>query len=112
MPASMQVPNRGIEAAASAKLGIAAQALTKILADLPASSDMARDLREAINKIAKHVHPGEISQGIQMTEQQRQLMEMKQQAPQIAAMRAAGAGGQGAPPGGMPPQQPHPPMAA
>lgn len=85
----MPVPNRGLEAAAMAKLAVHLQALQTLLAVLPAGSDIARDVRDGISKIAKHVPPGEVSQGVQMTEQQRTLMQTKQMQPQIAAMRAA-----------------------
>ena len=106
--ATMPTPNHGLEGAALAALAIAAQGLTVILGKLPVGSDAARDIREALNKIAKHVPPGAVSQGMQMTEAQRALMQQRQQGPQIAAMRAA----QPAMPpgaGGAPPQ---PPMAA
>lgn len=87
--ASMPVPNRGLEAAAMAKLAVHIQALQTLLAVLPAGSDIASDVRDGISKMAKHVPPGEVSQGVQMTEQQRNLMQQRQQSPQIAAMRAA-----------------------
>lgn len=120
-PASTPSPNRGLEAAALAKLAVYVQGMSVLLAVMPAGSDMARDVREAINKVAKHVPPGAISQGIQMTEAQKNLMQQQQQAPQIAAMRASqmgggqpGMGGGGAPPGmgGAPPGPPQPGMGA
>jgi len=85
----MPTPNRGLEAAAMAKLAVHIQALQTLLAVLPAGSDIARDVRDGISKMAKHVPPGEVSQGVQMTEAQRALMQQRQQGPQIAAMRAA-----------------------
>lgn len=88
-PATTPSPNRGLEAAALAKLAVYVQGMQVLLAVMPAGSDIARDVREAINKIAKHVPPGAISQGIQMTEAQKNLMQQRQEAPQIAAMRAA-----------------------
>lgn len=88
-PASMPAPNRGIEAAALAKLSNVAQMLRLLTNAFPVGSDVDRDLRDALNKIAKHVPPGAVSQGVQMTEAQRTLMQQKQQAPQIAAQRAA-----------------------
>lgn len=104
--ASAPVPNRGLEAAALAKLAVYAQGMSTVLAVLPAGSDAARDIREALNKIAKHVPPGAVSQGVQMSEAQRNLMQQRQNAPQMAAQRAA----QASPP----PQAaaPQPPMAA
>lgn len=85
----MPVPNCGIEAAALAKLAVHVQALQTLLALLPAGGDISRDLREAINKVAKHVPPGAINQGVQMTEAQRSLMQTRQQGPQMAAKQAS-----------------------
>ena len=113
----MPVPNRGLEAAAMAQLAVHVQALQMLLAVLPAGSDIARDVRSAVDKVAKHVPPGGVSQGVQMTEAQRALMQTRQQGPQIAAMRAAqmgqmpggGPAGAGGPPGmggGAPPPPP------
>jgi len=96
--------NRGLEAAALAKLAVYAQGMSTVLAVLPAGSDAARDIREALNKIGKHVPPGAVSQGVQMSEAQRNLMQQRQQGPQIAAMRAAQMGGGGQPQ----PAQPQP----
>ncbi len=99
--------NRGLEAAALARLAVYAQGMATILAVLPVGSDASRDVREALNKIAKHVPPGGASPGVQMSEAQRNLMQQRQQGPQIAAMRAASAGG-----GGQPQPQPQPQAAA
>lgn len=104
--ATMPVANRGLEAAALARLAVLAQGMSSILAVLPVGSEAARDVRTALDKIAKHVSPGNSSPGIQMSEAQRQLMQQRQMGPQIAAMRAAQAGG------GQAQQQPQPQMAA
>ena len=90
----MPTPNRGLEAAAMAKLAVYAQGMSTVLAALPAGSEAARDVREALNKIAKHIAPGQMSQGVQMSEMQKMLMQQKQMAPQIAAQRAAQPAGQ------------------
>lgn len=110
VPASTPSPNRGLEAHALARLAVLVQGMSMLTAIFPVGSDIARDLRSALDKVAKHVPPGAISQGVQMTEAQRNLMQQRQQAPQIAAMRAAQMGG-----GGQPPQSqgpPAPPMVA
>ena len=107
-PASTPVPNRGLEAAAMARLAVYVQGMSTMLAVLPAGSEIARDVREAINKVAKHVPPGSVSEGVKMTEAQRNLMQQRQNMPQIAAMRAAQAGGGAAQPSPSPAQ----PMAA
>ena len=101
----MPTPNQGIEAAALAKLAVAVQTISLIAGVLPAGSEVARDLREALNKMAKHVPPGAVSQGLQMSEAQRALMQQRQQQPQIAAMRATQPAMPG---GGAPPPQPQP----
>lgn len=103
----MPVPNQGHEAAVLAAVAVLVQRLQTMLAVLPAGSDLARDVREAVNKLAKHVPPGAVSQGVQLTEAQKQLMQQRQMGPQIAAMRASQ---QGQPPGA--PGGQAPPMAA
>ena len=105
----MPVPNRGIEAAALARLSILTQALQMTLAQLPAGSDLARDIRDAVSKLAKHIPPGSFSPGVQMTEAQRQLMQQRQMGPQIAAMRGTQ---MSQPPGPQTPPQAPSPMAA
>ena len=104
--ASMPTANRGLEAKALASLAVLVQGMQTILAGLPAGSDVARDVREAVNKVAKHVPPGAISQGVQMSEAQQALMRQQHMGPQIAAMRAGGGRPGGAPPQPQPPPQP------
>lgn len=103
----MPTQNRGLEAQAMARLAVYVQGMQTILAVMPAGSDAARDIRDALNKLAKHVPPGAVSQGVQMSEAQRNLMQQKQMAPQIAAMRAAQPAG-----AGQPQPQPQQPMQA
>jgi hypothetical protein len=107
-PATMPAPNQGLHAVAMAKLAVIAQQMQMILFAMPVGSDVARDIRDALNKIAKHVPPGAVSQGVQMTEAQRNLMQQRQMGPQIATMRAT----QGGMPGGMPGGASPPPPAA
>lgn len=97
--ATMPVSNQGIEAAAMAKLGLVAQMMQMTLAVLPVGGDVARDVRQALDKIAKHVPPGGMNRGVEMSELQKMQLQQRQMGPQIAAMRAAQAGGAG---GGMP----------
>jgi len=107
-PASAPSPNRGIEAAALAKLAVHATAIQQLMMAFPIGSDISRDLREAVNKLAKHVPQGAVSPGMQMTEAQKMLMQQRQMAPQNAAAQASQMGG------GVPaaPPPPPPPMAA
>lgn len=99
----MPVANQGIEVKALAKLAELAQALQMVLAVLPVGGEAAKDVREALNKLAKHAMPGGARSGPAITEKQLELMQQRQQGPQIAAMRAAQ-------PATMPP--PAPPPAA
>jgi len=89
-PATMPAQNQGLQAAALARLAVLVQALqTTILPMVPVGSDAGRDIREALNKLAKHVPPGAVSQGIQNMSAQQMALQQKQNAPQIAAMRAS-----------------------
>jgi hypothetical protein len=87
-PASMPVADRGYQGMKLAELAIYVQGMQKILADLPAGGKLASDLRKAINAIARHVPPNEISQGIRQTMLARMQMEQRQQQPMIATQRA------------------------
>lgn len=105
-PATSPVANQGAVAVANAALAVIAQRLQQLLVVLPVGSDVARDVREAVNKIAKHVPPGAVSQGQMMTEAQKNLMTQREMGPQIAAMRSA------QPPGAPPTPAAPQPMAA
>ena len=72
-----------------ARLAIHVQGMQTLLAMLPAGGDMAGDIRKAVTLVAKHIPPGGVNQGVQMTEAQRNLMQQRQMGPQIAAMRAS-----------------------
>lgn len=85
------------------KLAVYVQGMSLLLAVLPAGSDIARDVRSAIDKVAKHVPPGAVSQGVQNAEMQKLQMHQRQMGPQIAAMRAAQTQPPGAPGGAAPP---------
>lgn len=92
-PASTPSPNRGLEAAALAKLAVHTQALQQLLMAFPVGSDAAKEIRDAVGKLAKLVPSGSVSQGVMMSEAQKALFQQRQQQPQIAAMRAAQTGG-------------------
>lgn len=75
-----------------------------------AGSEAGKAVLDSLNKLSKHVAPGSISSGVEQSGLQEMLMKLRQNAPQIAAMRAgqpAGAGGPppggGGAPGGAPP---------
>ena len=103
-PATQPVPNRGLEAAGVAKLGVAVRLLEQIVPLVGAGSDAGRDVLQALTKLSKHVQSGS-NASVEQQALAEQMMKARQMAPQIAAMRAA----QPSMPGG---QTPPPNIAA
>lgn len=97
-PATQPVANRGLQAAGVAKLGLAVKILESVLPMLGAGSESGKAVLEALNKLSKHVQPGSISSGVEQTGLQDLMNKVRQNAPQIAAMRASQPAGAGAPP--------------
>lgn len=96
-PATSPVPNKGLEAAAMAKLGMIVRQLEQIVPLLGAGTEAGRDVLKSLTNLSKHVPPGAVSPGVENSAMQKTMMQMKQQTPQIAQMRQAMAGGK---PGG------------
>lgn len=107
-PATQPVANRGMQAAAIAKLSVVVKQLEMILPALGAGTEAGQAVLKSLNSLAKLIQPGSISPGVEQSAMQDLLLKARQNAPQIAAMRGAqppGAAG-GAPPpgaGGPPP---------
>ena len=100
-PATGPVPNKGLEAAGMAKLGLIVRLLESVVPQLGVASEDGKDVLKALTSLSKHVPPGAVSPGVEQTALQKMMINQKQQTPQIAAMRAAMAGqnsGGGAPP--------------
>src|SRR5215469_18922613 len=72
-PASMPAPDRGLQVAAMAKLAAIAQQTQQLINAFPVTSDIARDLRDVVNKLVKHVGKEEMPQGIVMNETMKSL---------------------------------------
>jgi hypothetical protein len=87
-PATQPVPNRGLEAAGVAKLGVAVRLLEQIVPLLGAGSEAGRDVLQALTKLSKHVQSGSNS-SVEQQALAEQMMKARQMGPQIAAMRAA-----------------------
>jgi hypothetical protein len=86
----MPTPNRGHEAAALAVLsGLATIMQQQVLSKLPVASEVARDVRKAIDMLMKHVPPAEMDRGVVSSGMQGAMMQQRQMGPQVAAMRAA-----------------------
>lgn len=101
-PATGPVPNKGLEAAALAKLGLVVRLLESLVQPLGAGTEAGKDVLKALTSLSKHVPPGAVSPGVEQTSLMKLQQDQRQQQPQIAAMRAAMAGpqnsGAGAPP--------------
>lgn len=91
-PATSPVPNKGLEAAAMAKLGMIVRQLEQIVPLLGAGTEAGRDVLKSLTSLSKHVPPGAVSPGVEQSAMQKTMMQMKQQTPQIAALRASMSG--------------------
>ena len=74
-----------------AQLNQAVRLLGQVVPLLGAGTEAGKDVLKALTTLSKHVSPGAVSPGIERTALQRLMMQQRQQAPQIAAMRAANA---------------------
>jgi len=101
-PATAPVPNKGLEAAGMAKLGLIVRQLEQIVPLLGAGTEAGKDVLKALTSLSKHVPPGAVSPGVENSALQGLMLKQRQQTPQIAQMRAALAQqkpeGAGAPP--------------
>ena len=119
-PATMPVQGRGEQAAGMAHLSVAVHVLEQALPLLGMGTEAGRDVNLALTKLAKHTPPGQVSSGVENSILQKLLLQNRQNAMNVAAMRgqaggapagAAGAKPPGAPPSPQPGAAP-PPMAA
>lgn len=105
----MPTPNKGYEAAAQQQLGVAVNALAKIMASVGANTPIGQTIMKVLPQLSKHVPAGSVTPGGERQQMQKQMMEAlqrnqgMQQYKQNSAKAMMG-GGQGAP-GGQP-QQP------
>ncbi len=89
-------PNRGHEAAAAQRLGLAISNMTEALALAGAASEMGQSILDALKKVSKFSPPGSQSQAGQRNATESMLMKQAQQAQAMQQMKAqaaqAGAG--------------------
>lgn len=101
-PATGPVPNKGLEAAGLAKLGLIVRLLESLIPALGSGTEAGKDVLKALTSLSKHVPPGAVSPGVENSSLMKLMQDQRQQQPQIAAMRQAMAGpqnsGAGAPP--------------
>lgn len=88
-PATAPVPNKGLEAAGMARLGLIIRQMELVVPLLGAGTEAGRDVLKALTSLSKHVPPGAVSPGVEQSAMNQVQMKMKQQTPQLAQMRAA-----------------------
>jgi len=95
----MPTANRGQEVAGLNRLAIAVRALSEAVSLLGVGSEPGQAVLKALQSLSKHVPPGSVSPGTEMSTMQRLMQQQQQTGQQVSAMRAMGA-----PPPGMPGQ--------
>ena len=91
-------PNKGYEAAGLQKLGVVVKQLEALLPEVGASSDIGKDVLDALKKLVKYVPAGSVTPAAQknsIEEQQRKMAQNNQQMQAVQQMRQKMAGGQG-----------------
>ena len=94
-------PNKGYEAAAKQRLGVVIRQLEQMVPLAGANSEIGKDILKALNMLAKHIQPGEVTPAAErntletMSMQNQQNMAMQQQ---LKAQPQAGAPAGGAAP--------------
>lgn len=91
-PATGPTGNAGHEAAGIQRLGVALKMLESTVPLLGAVSEPGKDVLKALSLLSKHIQPGAVSPAGEKNQMEAMMMRQQQQAPQIAAMRAAQAG--------------------
>lgn len=108
-PATGPVPNKGMEAAGMAKLGLIVRLMESAIADLGATSEPGKAVLKSLTDLSKHLAAGGISPQVEQSSMEKTMMQQRQMAPQIAQLRQAMMqGGAGGPPGAAPAASPMP----
>jgi hypothetical protein len=90
--ASMPTPDAGAEATAMAGLQVVLELLTKMLAQVGATSQIGLEIMPMIQKLAKLSPMGAGSPGVERTELRNMMMQRQQQPnPMLQQMQAQGA---------------------
>lgn len=100
-PATTPSPNLGYEAAGKQRLAVAVRQLEQLLPLMGAGSPEGADVLKALNILAKHVQPGDVTPAAERNALANLQMKNLQQGQQMAQLRQ---GGQAPPAGGAPPQ--------
>jgi hypothetical protein len=115
----MPVQNRGEKAAGMAHLAVAVHVLEEAIPLLGMGDEAGRDAAQAMTKLAKHIPPGSVPSGVENSVLQKIMLKNRQNAMNVAQMRAPSPGAApgapasgGPPPGGPSPGGPSPQMRA
>ena len=103
-PATSPVPNKGLEAAGMAKLGLVVRQLEQLVPLLGVGTEAGQAVVKALTNLSKHVQPGAVSPGAEQSGLQQMMMKLRQQGPQLAQMKQGMMGGNEG--GGAPPPPP------
>lgn len=88
-PGTMPTPNQGQHVAGLAMIGVIVKLMERAIPLLGAGSEAGRDLVKSLSNLSRHVPPGALSPGVEGTAIEKLALQQRQNAPQIAAARAA-----------------------
>ncbi|MDE2472853.1 MAG: hypothetical protein KGL35_30080 [Bradyrhizobium sp.] len=71
------------------RVAVAVRALSDAVSLLGVGTEAGQAVLKALQSLSKHVPPGSVSPGAEMSTMQRLMQQQQQMGPQIAAMRAA-----------------------
>lgn len=97
-PATGPTPNRGLEAAATQRLGIVIKQLEQLLPMAGAMSEMGKDVIKALNMLTKHVPAGTVTPAAERQNVERMAAQNTQNQSLMSQMQKPPGGG-GAQPG-------------
>ena len=99
-------PNRGYEAAAKQRLGVVLRQLEQMVPLAGATTDLGKSILKALNDLAKHIQPGEVTPAAERNTLETAMMQNQQNTAMQQQMRESQQPPAGGPPGGAkPPQQ-------
>ena len=93
------------------RVGVIVKALTEILPQVGATSEIGQSIMKSINALAKHVPPGSTSNAAEKNSIEKMAMQNQQNGQMQQQLKQPGAPGGAAPPPSMP-QAPQMPKAA
>lgn len=86
-PATGPTQNKGYEAAALQRLGVVVKQLEQLLPMAGASSELGKDVLDALRKLTKHVPSGSVTPAAEKGQLERTMMANTQNNQQMQALR-------------------------